>query len=320
MRSQQRPDPGRVPVATHDEPQPLAAQTPAAAVEEHCLGVAATGPAVRLQRAPARGCQPPLQRGGRAPAQRHYPLLGALAGEADQAVMEVHVWKRQRTGLRDPAARTVEQLQHGPVAAGGRIIADDSIHQRADLDHRQGLRETPGQARDLHIRGGIVDPMALGDEEPVQPPDRHQGPGDGGRGQAAVLEAPNEGDYIVSGDIVEAAPAAGDMTLVANEVPPVGLYRARGPAPLHREPGQELLGPDIQNRLGRRRQRRGRGAHRRNRRSARSTPMMVLASRISPLSIRASASRRLTRSTVIHSSSAPSGRRGTALSPVARNR
>jgi hypothetical protein len=66
---------------------------------------------------------------GRLAADRHDPLLAALADDAHEPVVEVDAALLEADGLRDPEPGTVEQLDEGPVAEGSGRDAARGVDQ-----------------------------------------------------------------------------------------------------------------------------------------------------------------------------------------------
>ena len=108
-------------------------------------------------------------------ADRHDPLLGALAEGPDQGALG----GRRRRGYRpdqlgDAQPGAVEHLEHGPVAAGHRLVADHRGEQAVDLVLGQRL----GQA--------LRAPGAPPRRRPDRPPGALRRPGTGSSARTAT--------------------------------------------------------------------------------------------------------------------------------------
>ena len=238
------PQPDPVPVAPDDGPRALPGQPPAAAVEEDGLRVAPPGPPLGRHPAPPGRRQPRAQGLAGDPAHRHHPLLRPLPEGPEHARVEVEVGQRQADQLRDPQAAGVEGLEDGPVAAGGGVVAGDGSQQGEDLVLGQGLREAGRHLRGADLAGRVARRLALVLEEAVERAHRHEGSRDRRRGPAGGAE---EGHVVLHhrlGDLGDGQLAALQELHVGGQVPAVGGEGVDRTAPLHRQPGQELLGLD----------------------------------------------------------------------------
>ena len=66
-------------------------------------------------------------------AQRHHPLLVALAGDTHLATAAVDVAYAQRAGLGRPQPAAVQQLQQRAVAQPAGLVTDGSVEQLIEL-------------------------------------------------------------------------------------------------------------------------------------------------------------------------------------------
>ena len=115
-------------------PEHLPRHRPAAAGdEERVAGLAA-------QERRARLGEIALQPRQRLLAERHQPLLGALAGDAQRAFDEAHVHRLQADQLADAQPARVDQLEHGAVAQAERPLDVGRGEQRLDLRLAERLR------------------------------------------------------------------------------------------------------------------------------------------------------------------------------------
>ena len=136
---------------------------------------------------PARGQQRPrphqvrLDRGARVAADRHDPLLVALAEQTHDLVRAVEadeIVDVERHDLRHPRAGRVEQLEQGLVAQPRRLVAVGRREQPLDLVDRERLRKALGLLGRGDIRGGVDRELPLLDEEAGEAADRRQLPRD----------------------------------------------------------------------------------------------------------------------------------------------
>ena len=88
-----------------------------------------------------------LQPGERFFAERHQPLLRALAGDAQGVVDEAHVHGLQPDQLAHAQAAGVHQLEHGAVAQAERGVDVGRSEQGLDLRLAQALRHAQRLAR-----------------------------------------------------------------------------------------------------------------------------------------------------------------------------
>ena len=154
-------------------PGALPRQPPAAGVEEDRRGAAA---ATRQLGPPAH--QVGVQRGDRRSADRHQPLLAALAAQQHRPRLGVDVVDVEADGLGDPRAGRVQQLEQRAVAQRqrpvGRAVAAGALQQRQHLVDGQALGQPPARRRRLDRPRDVECGEALGRGEPVQPADRDQ--------------------------------------------------------------------------------------------------------------------------------------------------
>ena len=134
-------------VALDDLVEALARQAAAAVVDEQPRLVAV---ADELRAAAAEvGAD---ARAVAARADRHEPLLGALAAGAQDAGLEVDVADLEVDRLGGAQAAGVHQLEQRAVAQRGRLGAPGWASSRATSSRREHLREPPALARGAQLR------------------------------------------------------------------------------------------------------------------------------------------------------------------------
>ena len=130
--------------------------------------------AVGRLRAVARGtfAAQLLERGKRGPAEDHEPVLRPLARDDDRPLRKIDLAPGDRNRLADAAARRIEELEDGRVAARGvggdpavRPVLARSREEAPDVLDRQHLRQQLRLARALERGERIVDELALALEE-----------------------------------------------------------------------------------------------------------------------------------------------------------
>ena len=102
-------EPGSLGQAPEDQEGSCASQRAPLGVEEELRPVAAIE-----KRTPMR--EVAAQRLGGVPADRHDPLLAALAGAGDEPPLEVYIGLAQPDGLADPEAGAVQELHERSVS------------------------------------------------------------------------------------------------------------------------------------------------------------------------------------------------------------
>ena len=97
-------------------------------------------------------------------ADRHDPLLAALAAQQHGAVDGVEVVDVEADRLGDPRAGAVEQLEQRPVAQRQRRAGRaGGLEDRLDVGQRQRLGQPLGRRRRLHAAGRVVGGQPVGD-------------------------------------------------------------------------------------------------------------------------------------------------------------
>src|SRR3954468_1175092 len=149
-------------VALDDLVEALAREAVAAVVDEQPRLVVV---ADQLRAAAAEvGAERP--RGGG--ADRHHPLLGALAAGAQDARFEVEVADLEVDRLGGAQAAGVHDLQQRAVAERGRLGALRLGEQLRDLVAREHLRELAALARRLELGGRVVLDQVLAPQVAVE--------------------------------------------------------------------------------------------------------------------------------------------------------
>ena len=167
-----------VAVAAHDPPRALAGQPPAAAVEEHRLGVAAPGPPGRRH-----GPRPPgaSQAGRASRAKRPTGTTRSLAPLPNARTTPSSSARSPRdrpTELRDAHAGAVERPPAGPGPAGPRGRRRRRRRAAGSPRPRSAPWAGPGAPADAPTSPvGSLAGVAFIEQEAVQGPNRHQGPG-----------------------------------------------------------------------------------------------------------------------------------------------
>ena len=122
-----------------------------------------------------RPVDPALEPVDRHVADRHEPLLVALADDAHEPAVHREVLGVQPDGLADAQAGGVEELQERPVAQSERvrrligIVAAGGLEQGLGLGDGQRLGQQPRLSRQVEVRRHVHrdPPLAIG--EPVEP-------------------------------------------------------------------------------------------------------------------------------------------------------
>ena len=113
------------------------------------------GPVARVEVRAAAGEVAPQRLDGRA-SERDDALLVALAGDADEAVVEVDARLVEADRLGDAEAGAVEQLDQRPVAQRARRRAGRGLDQPLDLAGRQRARQGARPPRQRQRRRRVV--------------------------------------------------------------------------------------------------------------------------------------------------------------------
>ena len=111
-------------------------------------------------------------------AERHDPLLGALAQDQDGVGREVDVTEAQAAELPDPDPGRVQELEDRPVAKADRVDRVGAGQQAVDLARLEHHRQTLGPAGDSQTRGRVVGHEPSARQEPEGRPQHRRLPGD----------------------------------------------------------------------------------------------------------------------------------------------
>ncbi len=155
-------EPGSAGVALDDLVQPLAGEPGAAVVDEQ----RGLEPVADEPRPAAADVGDERARGGR--ADRHEPLLGALAAGAQDPGLEVDVAELEPDRLRRTQPAGVHQLQQRAVAEGGRLGTARSLEQLADLVAAQYLRQPAALLGRAQVDGRVVGDEVLAAQVSVE--------------------------------------------------------------------------------------------------------------------------------------------------------
>ena len=184
VRRQRRGNARRQRLLLHDHPEHHPAHPMAARGDEQVLGLLAA------EDGPAGFGKVAHQPVARQLAERHQPLLAALAQHPQHALVHPEVEGLQTDQFADAQAAGVHQLQHGAVAQPQRLRHVGRRQQRLHLRLAQRLwnaQRLPGRLQ-LQGRVGADDPLAQGPPEVAlehrQPPV--------GRGRAGLAVAGGE--------------------------------------------------------------------------------------------------------------------------------
>ena len=241
VRRQLLRQPACLAVVAHHEPRRLAGEPGATVVEEHCLGVATTGPSLRLHLGPPTGRQPRHERFSSGPTERHDALLGPFAVEPHEPGIEIDVRQRQADHLTDPCPCGIEELEQRPVAQRDRPVADNRPEQRRNLGLAQRLGDTFWYFDAIEICGRIIVAHPLLDEEPVQIPDGRKLAGNARWGCATDPPPADEVDQPLRTDRHHVAVVVTEPGAVGAQVAAIRGQRVARSAALGCHPGQVLL-------------------------------------------------------------------------------
>src|SRR3954447_25081592 len=231
--------PGGGRVALDDLVEALAREAVAAVVDEQPRLVVV---ADQLRAAAAEVGAERARGGG---ADRHHPLLGALAAGAQDARLEVEVADLEVDRLGGPQTAGVHDLEQRAVAERGRLGARRLGEQLRHLVAREHLRELAGLPRRLQLGGRVVLDQVLAPQMAVEGAQARdlalQRRGLGARLVAAALG--ELGDELVEPGVVEVegvAPRALEPVPELQQVGAVGLERVAGEPALELEVGEEV--------------------------------------------------------------------------------
>ena len=254
VRAHLRSEPGGRGVALHDLVEPLAGQAAAALVDEQ-----ARLPAVADQ-SPAPALEVGGERAGRSGADRHEPLLGALAAGAQDAGLEVDVTRLELDRLRRPQPACVHRLEQRAVAQRGRLGTTRLAQQLGDLVAAEHLGQLAALLRRAQVRGRIARQLRTAAQVAVERPQARDLPLQRRRRRRRLVLTPvgdlgREGAQLGVPDRERIVAGAPEPLAELEQVGAVGLQRvAREPA-LELQVGEEVE-QQVLERLGARRGRR----------------------------------------------------------------
>ncbi len=104
------------------------------------------------------------ERRRRLPADRHHPLLGALAENADKAVFKVDLLQQQPAELGDAQTAGIEQLQDRPVAQRERVATGGSSQKLGDIAGGKRSRDAAGELGTTQKLGEVIGTQPLAHE------------------------------------------------------------------------------------------------------------------------------------------------------------
>src|ERR671936_1766593 len=115
---------------------------------------------------------------GRGAAERYDPFLGALAGGADDSLLEVDVGFGEPDRLADAKPGTVEELDERTIAECARRRSHGGIDQPLGFRGRERARKSAAFARQRDGGGRVVAPSAEEHEVAIERARRGCPPGD----------------------------------------------------------------------------------------------------------------------------------------------
>ena len=201
----------------------------AAGVEEELRAV----PAVEVRA--AHGEVAAQRLGGRA-AERHDPLLAALAERAHEPALDVHRGPVEADRLGDAQAGAVEQLDERAVAHRPRRHADGGVDQALDLGGGERARQPARAPGELQVGGGVVGARPEQELVPEEGADGGDAAGDRRRREAVGAELGDPALELVVGRRRDRSAAPGGER---REVAPVRLDGPR--RALRGEQGEEAF-------------------------------------------------------------------------------
>ncbi len=97
-----------------------------------------------------------LQRANRGAADRHHPLLAALAEHDDDAGREIHLMQLQSDQLRNAQPASVGHFEHRTIAQSASVVGVDRGDEIFDVARRERAREFARMRPQLHRRRRIA--------------------------------------------------------------------------------------------------------------------------------------------------------------------
>ena len=101
-------------------------------------------------------------------AQRHEPLLAALAENAHDTHVEAHLSEFEADEFRHAQSCGIERFQHRAVAQAERRVAIRCIEERFDLFFGKALRQGARELRRANAERRVADNRALRRLQPVE--------------------------------------------------------------------------------------------------------------------------------------------------------
>jgi hypothetical protein len=151
-------DAGLAGISLDDVPEGLARHAIAAAGREQVIGLALE------QDLAARRARELVDPAHRFLAERNEPLAVALAEDADDALIQIHLGVAQVHQLRDTQPGGVQHLEHRAVAVAERIVHRRRAEERFDLFLGERLRQRAADLRHRDLRGRVLAHHALANE------------------------------------------------------------------------------------------------------------------------------------------------------------
>src|SRR5579885_1336039 len=174
-------------------------------------------------------------------AQRHEPLLAALAAHDEDALV-LEARERQRHQLGDAQPRRIEELDDAKeTGALGPAPAPRRGDERRHLLLAKELRQGPAEPRRIEDARRIVAAHALGEEEAVKLAERREPAGAGARRQAGARDASEVAPQRVGVGGLEGDARGGEETREIVEIVAVGGDGETRGAALGREHFEEGL-------------------------------------------------------------------------------
>ncbi len=193
-----------------------------------------------------------LDRPARLPAERHDPLLRALAVRADEAAADVDVAELEPDRLRGPQAAAVHDLEQRAVAKLDRIRAPRAVEQPRHLGLAEHVWELAALRRRVEGRRRVVGDQLLAAQVAVEraqagglAADRRRrarrppGVAFGVRGRSGREVGEEVGD-VGALDRDRVAPARMQEGAELEQIGPVGVERVAGETALELEVGEKV--------------------------------------------------------------------------------
>jgi hypothetical protein len=156
--------------ALHSGPRLLPCEATSTVAEEDGPS-ADRGHVMQRKQARTRAREPPAEHFDRDLADRHEPLLVALADHPNEGAVEGDILEIQAEGLRDAKARRIEQLEEHAITQPrvARIVGPRRVEEALDLRDRQRLGKQAGHPRQVEVRRDVDIDETLAEREAIEP-------------------------------------------------------------------------------------------------------------------------------------------------------